>query len=796
MKQSMKKILSVFLAAIMIFGAAAGIGGIDLGEFAFTAEAAEVSGVCGPNLTWTFDDETGELVIKGEGDMFVTNSWASVPWASIRAAIKKVTIEYGVTSIGHLAFGSCSNLETVTIPETVKTIGRNSFSYCSSLKSITIPDSVISIGEVAFERCGRLVTVNIGKGVETIESKAFNTCDSLLNVNFSADGNLKTIGEMAFGNCPSLKTITIPESVETIGAGAFFNCAALENFTIGKNVKYIGNETFSGNHGAIRNVYYTGSVEDWCNIEFAGNYSNPQSTDNGYHRIKLHINGELLTDLVIPDSVTEIKRNVFERCHHLKSVKIGSGVEKIDYGAFSACVNLETVDFGENGSLTEIGDRAFSGCSKITTDGKSTLKIPDSVKTIGESAFAGCDFALKNLIIGNSVTEIDNYAFNHCRLTHVTIGDSVEYVWDHAFDMNGNTITDVCYTGTEEEWEAITITRGNDELVNATRHYNYDPATHTHDYVETITRNPDCTGDGEALHTCYCGDRYTSVIPANGHTPSDWIITRRPTCTEEGERIKKCTKCYSMDEGGETYGGYVILEKEAIPALGHTPGDWRTERYPTCTEDGEKSKYCTICRVKLETEAIPAKGHVDGEWVYDVQPTCTEDGRGVLHCSKCYEVIREDVVPATGHTPGEWTITTEPTADKEGKKEKFCEVCGEKLEEAVIAKIPVMENLINAPSKTTVNYIDSITLTVDASKIPEGGYVVWNVDNFNFIPVEDGNDLHITSFSSGDTTFTATVYDAEGNAVGTDTQVVNSKAGFFQKIIAFFKILFGLAKAI
>ncbi len=783
MKNISKKILSLLLAAVMIFGVAAGIGGIDFSEFAFTAEATEVGGVCGPNLTWTFDDETGELIVKGEGAI-TSNPWRTGAYGDLYRLIKKVTIEYGVTSICKQAFDSCPNLETVVLSETVKTIGAYSFRG-AAIKSITIPDSVTSIGTHAFERCGRLVTVNIGKGVETIESRAFSTCDSLLNVNFSADGNLKTFNDMAFDNCHSLKTITIPESVETIGAGAFLNCSELENITIGKSVKYIGNETFSGNFGSLRNIYYTGTVEDWCNIEFAGNYSNPQSTDNGYHRIKLHFNGELLTDLVIPDSVTEIKRNAFERCHHLKSVKIGSGVEKIDYGAFSACVNLETVDFGENGSLTEIGDRAFSGCSKITTDGKSTFKISDSVKTIGEEAFSGCT-SIKKLVIGNGVTEIDNMAFNRCRITHVIIGDSVEYIWDNAFDMNGNTITDVCYTGTEEEWEAITITRGNDELVNATRHYNFDPATHTHEHVETVTRRPDCTGDGEALYTCYCGDRYTTVIPANGHTPGEWYITRRPTCTTEGEQIKTCVACYEDN---------LILERETIPAKGHTPGDWKTERYPTCTEDGEKSKYCTTCRVKLETEAIPATGHVDGEWVYDVQPTCTEDGRGSLHCSKCYEVIREDVVPATGHTPGVWMITVEPTADKEGKKEKFCDVCNEKLEEETIAKVPVMENLINTPSSTTVNYIDTITLTVDASKIPEGGYVVWAVDNYNFIPVEDGNDLQITSFSSGDTTFTATVYDADGNAVGTDTQVVKSKAGFFQKIIAFFKILFGLAKA-
>lgn len=776
MKKFSLKILSLFFVAVMIFGAAAGIDGIDLGEFAFTAEAAETTGVCGENLTWTFDDTTGELAINGEGAI-TSNPWRTVAYGDLYLLIKKVTINYGVTSICNQAFDSCPNLETVVLSETVKTIGASSFRG-AAIRDITIPDGVTCIGANAFERCGRLITVNIGKGVETIESRAFSTCDSLLNVNFSADGNLKTINDMAFDNCHSLKTVTIPESVETIGAGVFLNCYSMEEVTFGSGVKSIGNNTWD----SLENVYYTGTVADWCEIDFETYTASPIA---GGGR-NLYIGGELLKNLVIPDSVTEIKKYAFVYCDHLESVKIGSGVTKIGELAFSGCGNLETVDFGENCAVSEIGDRAFENCRKITTDGKSTLKIPDSVKTIGAYSFGYCYSAFENLIIGNGVTEINNGAFLYGQFTHVTIGDSVEYIWDEAFRTNGGTITDVCYTGTEEEWEAITITRGNDNLVNATRHYNYDPATHIHEHVETVTRRPNCTDDGELLYICYCGDRYTTVLPAIGHTPGEWYITLQPTCTTEGEQIKTCTVCYEDN---------LILERETIPATGHTPGEWRTEEHPTCTEEGEKAKYCTVCNEKLETEVIPATGHVEGDEYYDVPPTCTEDGRSVICCTICHEELEESVVPATGHTPGEWTVTVEPTTDREGKKERCCDVCGEKVEEETLAKIPVIENLINTPSSTTVNYIDTITLTVDASKIPEGGYVKWSTDNNNFIFVEDGNDLQITAFANGDTTFTATVYDADGNAVGADTQVVTSKAGLFQKIIAFFKILFGLAKA-
>lgn len=103
------------------------------------------------------------------------------------------------------------------------------------------------------------------------------------------------------------------------------------------------------------------------------------------------------------------------------------------------------------------------------------------------------------------------------------------------------------------------------------------------------------------------------------------------------------------------------------------------------------------------------------------------------------------------------------------------------------------------PSTTTISYGDSIILHVDASKIPEGGYVEWTTDNANFTITKtsaDGKTCTVTPSVSGETTFTATVYDADGNAVGTDTQTMTAKAGFFQKIIAFFKKLFGLTKII
>ncbi len=77
-------------------------------------------------------------------------------------------------------------------------------------------------------------------------------------------------------------------------------------------------------------------------------------------------------------------------------------------------------------------------------------------------------------------------------------------------------------------------------------------------------------------------------------------------------------------------------------------------------------------------------------------------------------------------------------------------------------------------------------------------YIEWTAsnDNFSYSVSADGKTCKISPNKSGETTFTATVYDENENVIGVDTQEMTSKAGFFQKIIAFFKKLFGLTKTI
>lgn len=119
-------------------------------------------------------------------------------------------------------------------------------------------------------------------------------------------------------------------------------------------------------------------------------------------------------------------------------------------------------------------------------------------------------------------------------------------------------------------------------------------------------------------------------------------------------------------------------------------------------------------------------------------------------------------------------------------------------EMTIVSKSGTTSVSIRTPSTTTISYGDSIVLHAETeSTLPNGYYIEWTADNgnFSYTAAEDGT-CTISPESSGETTFTAAVVDAEGNVISSDTQEMTSKAGFFQKIIAFFKMLFGLTKVI
>ena len=235
------------------------------------------------------------------------------------------------------------------------------------------------------------------------------------------------IGDYAFHNFRKLKKINIPNSVNRIGLGAFYLCSSLVSIKIPNSVTSIGNDAFE--------------------------------------------NCSSLTNITIPESVTSIGYEAFLYCSSLSSIAISEGVTSIGNWAFKGCSSLTSINVSDNNknyssidgvlfnkdktviiqypikkddtsytipnSVTSIENYAFENCSSLTR-----ITIPDGVTSIGVSTFECCS-SLTSIKIPDSVTSIGYRSFWGCRsLTSITIPDSVTSIESDAFE-NCSSLTSI-----------------------------------------------------------------------------------------------------------------------------------------------------------------------------------------------------------------------------------------------------------------------------------------------------------------------------------------------------------------
>lgn len=639
MKNKASKFLSVVLALIMVLSI--------LPMSSITASAETVSGTCGENLTWTFDDETGTLTISGSGEMesYYANT---VPWISLKASVKEIVFDGEITKIGDYAFYDFRYLTDVKIPESVTTIGDNAFFGCEKINSITIPDSVTELGIYVFTECDGATTLSIGKGLTEISAYAFSCCSGLKNV--VIPDNITVIDEGAFWFCTGLESVTIPDSVTSIGSYAFEHCQSLKTVFIPDSVTSIGLYTFS------YCISLTGITVDennkyFYNDEYGVLFSEtgvlkqyPAGRTDAFYVVPYPVNtigcgafaDSKLTGVALSNCTDLINSYAFESCNRLKTIYIKSDLEKIGYAAFSSCYNLT--------------DIYYSG--------------PQS----------------GGFVSWNNI-EIDSY---NSDLTDANIHYNYsceEHTLDKWYVVNGT-----CESSEREARTCIYCAKGENRLTgNVIEHKISD---------WEVMFEPTCVGVGiEYRHCENCTLEETREIPATGHSYES--VVTAPTCTEQGYTTNTCSVC-----------GDVVVDNY-IDALGHTSAEAVEENYvaPTCTDTGSKDVvvYCSACNAEVsrETVAIDALEHTLSEYEkVIVIPNCTKNGSKevVSCCTECDTVISKEIVAieATGHTSAD--VVEEnyvaPTCTESGSVDKviYCSECGEEISRET-QEIEILEHI-------------------------------------------------------------------------------------------------------
>ena len=368
--------------------------------------------------------------------------------------ILSIEIPEGITHIDDNAFSGCTHLTRVVIPNSVTNIGEGAFEYCTSLTSITIPNGITSIKDYTFQYCYNLTSVKIPDSVKTIGKYAFDRCTSLVTVGFGENSQLASIGDYAFRNCSNLASVEIPQNISNIGEEAFNGCNKLIEvinkspleISVGSldygRVAYYARVVHSGDSRIVNYndyLFYTHNGENYL-FGYTGKETElalPENFNGNNYVIyqDAFYSNNKITSIVIPNSVTSIGDGAFANCTNLTSVVIHDGVTSIGDSAFANCTNLTSIIIPD--SITSTGDSVFNGCNRLVYNeydnayylGNETnpyvilikaknydiisCEIHSGTKSILDGAFGGCT-NLKNVIVGNGIQHVGQFAFRNC----------------------------------------------------------------------------------------------------------------------------------------------------------------------------------------------------------------------------------------------------------------------------------------------------------------------------------------------------------------------------------------------
>lgn len=272
------------------------------------------------------------------------------------------------------------------------------------------------------------------------------------------EGTVTELGSNALIWQYALTGIVIPEGVTKLGFQSFKGCTNLANITLPKSLTATENLVFDGCSDLAKGKLIADDIAWWCNVSWGGPFSTPL-----YYAKHLYSDGDTeITNLVIPEGVTNISAYAFYHAESITSVTFPSTLESIGENAF-AHSGLTSVDIPVG--FTEIGEGAFQHCANLTSvtipegvtkignaafvhTGLTSLELPSTIRSMSQS-FYGCE-SLATLTLKDGITTLGGSFYNCTALTSVNIPGSIKEVGSSDFSSCTGLTTVTLNEGTEK----------------------------------------------------------------------------------------------------------------------------------------------------------------------------------------------------------------------------------------------------------------------------------------------------------------------------------------------------------
>ncbi len=443
----MKQTVAFLLSASLVCGASV------IPAHAFVRSpvhlASNASGMCGKTVHWEVRNQT--LYISGQGamddlDLAVNHGQAS--YHDRIGAFDKVVIEEGVTRIGARAFKDYDRIQSVTLPESLTEIGAYAF-YNTGITGVRLPQNLTTIDAFAFSHCPKLTAFQLAPENKT----------------FTADGARLSLRD------PDLilfaPVLDVPDCAGMCGTSAWYRCDGktlqiegtgavtqapwmayvtpwqaneIQKIEIGAGITEIGDEVFS-RHYKCKEVHFApdSRLQKIGKQSFAENHA--------------------LTQLMLPDTITQIGSGAFLRCQALETVNQPKALTACAEDAFlgtkfagfsvSAAPDSSNTDWMFASNVTSFQlpagntDYIVKDGVLFSKDGKTLVRypvgrtehrylVPDGTVRLAERAFEGAG-ELYWVDLPKGLTQIDAHAFRNCgKLSAIYLPDTVQTVGEGA----------------------------------------------------------------------------------------------------------------------------------------------------------------------------------------------------------------------------------------------------------------------------------------------------------------------------------------------------------------------------